>query len=61
MRQADASNVRESTPMTGPAAPLQPELSSENRQHNSNNTIVSLTWFEEQTESRALDSTDGHS
>eukprot|EP00959_Pyramimonas_sp_CCMP1952_P040616 849369-Pyramimonas_sp.AAC.1 len=34
MRQADASDVSESTHViTSPAAPLQPELNAENRQH----------------------------
>eukprot|EP00959_Pyramimonas_sp_CCMP1952_P248534 5195100-Pyramimonas_sp.AAC.1 len=34
MRQADASDVCESTAViTSPAAPQQPELSAENRQH----------------------------
>eukprot|EP00959_Pyramimonas_sp_CCMP1952_P303919 6360279-Pyramimonas_sp.AAC.1 len=35
MRQADASDVSESiSVLTSPVAPLQPELSAENRQHN---------------------------
>eukprot|EP00959_Pyramimonas_sp_CCMP1952_P191193 3997913-Pyramimonas_sp.AAC.1 len=63
MRQADASGICESTPViTSPLAPLQPELSAESRPHSqddSSNTIFSRTYFGQQTEFRALDSTGG--
>eukprot|EP00959_Pyramimonas_sp_CCMP1952_P081380 1700420-Pyramimonas_sp.AAC.1 len=43
MRQADASDVCESTPViTSPAVPQQPELSAENRQHLSEETYSSF-------------------
>eukprot|EP00959_Pyramimonas_sp_CCMP1952_P109493 2290148-Pyramimonas_sp.AAC.1 len=63
MRQADAFDVCESTPViTSPADPLQPELSAEtdsSSHDDSNNTIVTRRSFEQQTGFRALGSTDG--
>eukprot|EP00959_Pyramimonas_sp_CCMP1952_P138052 2889741-Pyramimonas_sp.AAC.1 len=63
MRQTDASDVCESTPViTCLAAHLQSELSAETdstSQDDSNNTIVLRSKFGQQTEFRALDSTDG--